>query len=135
MIVKHGAGNRNSRPDVLLGKAVLKICSKFIEQHPHRSAILIKLQSNFIEITLWHGCSLVNLLHIFRTPFLKNNSGGLLLWNKQMRIQSPVKHLRWSFFLNSSILNICLCSVQVPLWLSNFAPGIKPKFKDFSGEI
>ena len=35
--------------------------------------------SNFIEITLRHRCSRVNLLHIFRTPFLKNISGGLLL--------------------------------------------------------
>ena len=25
------------------------------------------MQSNFIEITLLHGCSLVNVLHIFRT--------------------------------------------------------------------
>ena len=25
-----------------------------------------------IEITLWHGCSLVNLPYIFRTPFPKN---------------------------------------------------------------
>ena len=33
----------------------------------------------FIEITLRHGCSSVNLLHIFRTPFLKNTSGLLLL--------------------------------------------------------
>ena len=33
--------------------------------------ISIKLQSNFIEITLWHGCSLVDLLHIFRTRFYK----------------------------------------------------------------
>ena len=31
------------------------------------------------EITLWHGCSPVNLLHISRTPFLKNISGRLLL--------------------------------------------------------
>ena len=38
-----------------------------------------KLQSNFTEITLWHGCSPVNFLHIFRTPFSKNTSGGLLL--------------------------------------------------------
>ena len=36
-------------------------------------------QSNFIEITLPHGCSPVNLLHIFRTPFTKNTSGWLLL--------------------------------------------------------
>ena len=37
------------------------------------------LQSNFIEITLKHGFSPVNLLHIFRTLFPKNTSGGLLL--------------------------------------------------------
>ena len=36
-------------------------------------------QNKFIEITLWHGCSLINLLHIFRTPFTKNTSGWLLL--------------------------------------------------------
>ena len=39
----------------------------------------IKLQSSFIEITLRHGCSPVNLVHIFRTPFPKNASRGLLL--------------------------------------------------------
>ena len=38
-----------------------------------------KLQSNFIEITLRHGFSPVNLLHIFRTPFSKNTSGGCFL--------------------------------------------------------
>ena len=35
--------------------------------------------SNFIEITLRHGCSPVNLLHIFRTPFLKNTYGVIFL--------------------------------------------------------
>ena len=35
--------------------------------------------SDFIEITYRNGCSHVNLLHIFNTPFPKNNSGGLLL--------------------------------------------------------
>ena len=34
---------------------------------------------NFIEIALRHGCSPVNLLHIFRTPFPKNTLGRLLL--------------------------------------------------------
>ena len=47
--------------------------------HPWRSANSIKLQNNFIYITLRHGCSPVNLLHIFRTAFLKNTSEGLLL--------------------------------------------------------
>ena len=32
-----------------------------------------------IEITLWHGYSPVNLMHIFRITFPKNTSGGLLL--------------------------------------------------------
>ena len=39
----------------------------------------VALLCNFIEIALLHGCSPVNLLHIFRTPFLKNTSGGLRL--------------------------------------------------------
>ena len=38
-----------------------------------------KVASNFIEITSRHGCSPVNLVHIFRMPFPKNTSGGLLL--------------------------------------------------------
>ena len=46
--------------------------------------ISTKLRSNFIEITLieitlQHGCSPVNLQHIFRSPFRKNTSGWLLL--------------------------------------------------------
>ena len=32
------------------------------------------------EIALRHGCSPLNLLHIFKTPFPKNTSGWLLLW-------------------------------------------------------
>ena len=35
--------------------------------------------SNFIEIALQHGCFPVNLLHIFKTLFLKNTSEWLLL--------------------------------------------------------
>ena len=38
-----------------------------------------KVARNFIEITLQHGCSPVNLLHIFRTPFSKYTSGWLLI--------------------------------------------------------
>ena len=40
-----------------------------------------QLFCNFIEITLWHGCSPVNLPHIFRTSFPKNTSGELLLFS------------------------------------------------------
>ena len=64
--------------EVFLG--VLKICSKYTREHPRRSVISIKLQRNFIEITLRLGRSPVNLLHIFRTPFPKNISWWLLLY-------------------------------------------------------
>ena len=57
-------------PRVVLRKGVLKICTKFIGEHTWRSVISVKLLCNFIEITLRHGCSPVNLLHIFKTPFL-----------------------------------------------------------------
>ena len=41
---------------------------------------------NFIEITLRHGCSPVNVLHIFRTHFPRNTSGGLLLYSCKERV-------------------------------------------------
>ena len=34
---------------------------------------------DFNKVALWHGCSPVNLLHVFRTPFRKNTSGWQLL--------------------------------------------------------
>ena len=66
---------RNSRLEVFLVKGVLEICSKFTGEHPCRSTISIKLKSNFIEITLWPDYYSGNLLHIFRTPFLKSTPG------------------------------------------------------------
>ena len=62
---------------MFLGKDVLKICSRFTAEHPYQSAI-----------SIWHGCSLVNFLPIFRAPFTKNTSGGLLL-----KIQTEKIHL------------------------------------------
>ena len=75
---------RNSRPEVFIREDVLKICSKFTGEHPCRSVISIKLLCNFIEITLRHGFSPVNLLHIFRKPFPKNTSGRLLLKHQKL---------------------------------------------------
>ena len=60
-------------------RGVLKMCSKFKGEHPCRSVILIKLLWSFIKIALRHGYSPVSLLHIFRTPFLKNTFGRLFL--------------------------------------------------------
>ena len=65
--------HRSSRPEVFLGKDVLRIFSKFTGEHPCRSTISIKLLCNFIEIALRHGCSPVNLLPIFKNTFSKEH--------------------------------------------------------------
>ena len=70
---------RSSHLEVFLGKSVRKICSKFTKDYPSRSAVSIKLQNNSIEIALRHGCSPVNLRHIFRASFRKNTFSGPLL--------------------------------------------------------
>ena len=72
---------RSSHQEVLLERRILKICSKFTGEHTCQSVISIKLQSIFTEITIRHGCSPVNLLHIFRAAFLKSISWWLLLSN------------------------------------------------------
>ena len=74
----------SSRAEVFWKKGVLKICSKFTGEHPCRCAISIKLLCNFIEIALWHGCSPVNLLHIFsKNLFLTTPLDGCF-WNYKM---------------------------------------------------
>ena len=42
---------RSGRPEVFIGKSVLKICSKFTGEHPYRSVISVNLQTNFIKFT------------------------------------------------------------------------------------
>ena len=81
---------------MFLQKGFPKICNKFTGEHPRRIATSMKLQSNFIEITLRYGFSPLNLLRIFRTSFPKNNSGGLLLENLT---ELPVRVLAVSCFL------------------------------------
>ena len=41
---------------------------------PFVTPVIPNAEADFTEITLWHRCSPVNLLHIFRTPFLKDTS-------------------------------------------------------------
>ena len=104
---------RSSPPEVFLGKYVLKICSKFIGEHPYRSLVSIKLQSNFIEIKLWYGCFLVNLLLVFRTSFPMNTSRWLLLIVAELRLLRWNKEQHWFeigwqiflIFINPSVPN------------------------------
>ena len=69
-----------------LTEAVVQRCSlekvlwKYAANLQETTHAEVWFQSNFIEIALRHGCSPVNLLHIFRTPFPMNRSGWLLLY-------------------------------------------------------
>ena len=86
---------RSTHSEVFLRKGVLKICSKFTGEHQCRSATSIKL---LIEITLQHGCSPVDLLHIFRTPFPGNTSEWLLLFNKNHWIRSESNKTTFHYY-------------------------------------
>ena len=61
---------------VFLEKSVLKKCSKFIGEHPFRSVISVKLLCIFIEITLRHEFSPVNVLHILKTTIIITSMEG-----------------------------------------------------------
>ena len=67
--------NKNYRQKQPLRGILRKMCSENMQQiyrrHPCRSATSMKLLCNSVEIALQHGCSPVNLLHIFRTSFPK----------------------------------------------------------------
>ena len=93
------SNEKQNQPPVVFCK---KWCSeKFrrIQKQPFRGVLC-----NFIEITLWHGCSPVNLQHIFGTPFTKNTSGLLLL---KIHRKTPVpKPFSFKFEL--------LCNQQFP---------------------
>ena len=99
---------RSTHPEVFLGKGALEICSKFTGEHPRRSVISIKLQSNFIKITLRHGCCSVNLLHIFRIPFLSNTCGCLLLCLVNLLSDKQIERLMM-IPLNSVWLTKVMC--------------------------
>ena len=61
-------------------KVIWNYASNNTGEHPCRSAILIKLHSNFLKMAPRHGWYPVNLLHIFRTLFLNNSYWRLLLF-------------------------------------------------------
>ena len=90
---------RSSYSEVFLGKGAVKTCSKFTGEHPCRSVTSIKVICNIIEVTLQHGCSPVNLLHIFRVPFYKKTYGRQLLRVVRIKI--------FCFYKNSRLQRQC----------------------------
>ena len=91
-----------------------------------QSLISIRLLWNFIEITLEYGCSPVNLLLIFRTPFHRNTSGELLL---SIYI-FPQKFSMVSKFLNCELIwKLNQFSTNFPL-LYSLKTSKNPMFSD-----
>ena len=76
----------------------IKRCSPNIQQIYRRTPM-----SKF-DFNIEHGCSSVNILHIFRTPFSKNTSGGLPRsistgWVNQFKL--------WFLFNSYWLLSLC----------------------------
>ena len=143
---------RSSLPELFLRKGVLKICIRVTGEHSCRSAILIKLQSNFTEIWLWHGCSHVNLLHIFRTPFSKKTSVWLLLKNKaieidclccrevneclllQLKFWSQREASRHADFMGNCLTVSHTYLLYLPRWIFLFVPDVA-EWNEHTGRI
>ena len=62
-------------------------------QQIYRRTPMLNCDFNFIKITLLHNCSPVNLLHIFRTHFYENTSGGLLSYIWLPTVQSEIRYI------------------------------------------
>ena len=69
------------------------------------------------DFALQHGCSPVNLLHIFRTPFHRNNPWWLLLINPMSAIYDLPAQTAWTVF-RLPRFNIWFENVKV-FWIFN----------------
>ena len=97
------------------------MCSKLTGEPPCRSLISIRFQSNFTEITLRHGWSPINLLHIFRTPFTKNASEWLLYIYVHLR-KSIWTVVWWKQSFLYWLLRSCRYLLVTKICFSNSAP-------------
>ena len=81
----------------------------------------------WFEITLRHGCSLVNLLHIFKTPFPENTYRRLLLNNRFPLITDNIVTNVWALLFPMKELYTAqagillkLCESVLTLWRPMF---------------
>ena len=89
---------RSRSPYVFLGKDVLKIFRKFTGEYHCRSVISIKLLcKNILKSHFGIGFFSINLLQIFRMPFLKITPGGILLELAKLLRRETDSH-KFTFF-------------------------------------
>ena len=122
-------------------KSCSEICSKFTAEHPCQSVILIKSQSNFIEIALRHECSPANLLHIFRTSFIRAALQGCFLNdafsfyvfakkvppNPKSHTAQKMKFFIMDFFSKCDQIRLLCNLIRVQWFLAVYFTKLKPK--------
>ena len=94
-----------------------------------------KFANNFIEIALQHGCSPVNLLHVFKTPFLKCTSGLLLLCVNNYNLPQACNFVKKQTLAGVFLWNLknfkehlllkntsvgCLCRMSMIYWIQEY---------------
>ena len=122
-------------PQKQLPKSVLrKKCPENRQQIYRRSVIWRKLQRKAKQLYWNHASAWVfsrKFAAFFQTPFSKKTSGLLLLYpfnwivqcnNRKIDIQSPVVHLKWSFF--SSVYYFLKISILDVWHGSEYASGL-----------
>ena len=75
-----------------------KVFWKYVANLQENTHVEVRLQKSY---KAWHGCSTVNLVHIFRIPFPKNTYGGLFL----LIVQWTPCFTLWSYFFVERQLN------------------------------
>ena len=79
-----------------------------------QKCISIKLFCNFIEIALLHGCSPVNVLHVFRTPNYKNT---LSEFQRKCRSDSRTEKDLKNEMIREQLLLLYGCGILITVWL------------------
>ena len=79
---------------------------------------ILMILCNFIEIKLRHGCSPVNLLHIFRTSFPRNTFWWLLL--KYLAFSWVATPITSFLEINLSQILVKVITIKLKISLSSF---------------
>ena len=107
-------------------RVLKKRCSENMQQiygrHPRQSAISIKLLCNFIEISLRHGCSPVNVLHILRIRAFWRTA-SYLIWKLRYSWLCSLVKSEMSNNENKQLIG-CICQLQLQEILSNEFRGL-----------
>ena len=95
---------------------LIKRCFENIQQ-VYRKTPIPKCDFNKVAKQLRHGCSAVNLLHIFRTPFPKNTFEWLLLFFLSFSSLTLFKDKQHIFLLYYPFHLICIMKICIGMLL------------------